>query len=153
MEPYVTSLCTLLHVHRPLRIKFLAVISFMQGAFYAIYAILITAGVLRFGLSGPEAVSNPGGVTLAVIIYLFFGVGLLATAWGWWKIKRWARSPFVLAQLLALVVGIPLISAAGTSEKMVGVFVTVMAVIGGVVALMPATTVLLYRDANPSEFG
>lgn len=123
----------------------------MQGVFFVVYAVLITAGVLRFGLTGPEAVSNSAGVTLAVIIFLFFGVGLIATAWGWWQIKSWARSPFVLAQLLALVVGIPLMSASGTPEKAVGAFVTIVAVIGGVVSLLPSTTTLLYRDADQSE--
>ncbi len=138
-------------MHRPLSIKFLAGISATQGVFFIIYAILITAGVLRFGLTGPEAVSNSAGVTLAVIIFLFFGVGLIATAWGWWQIKGWARSPFVLAQLLALVVGIPLISATGTTEKIVGVGVSIVAIVGGVVSLLPATTALLYRDATPTE--
>lgn len=123
----------------------------MQGVFFIIYAVLITAGVLRFGLTGPEAVSNSAGVTLAVLIFLFFGAGLIATAWGWWQIKGWARSPFVLAQLLALVVGIPLISATGTTEKIVGVVVTIVAIVGGVVSFLPATTALLYRDATPTE--
>ena len=123
----------------------------MQGVFFVVYAVLITAGVLRFGLTGPEAVSNSAGVTLAVIIFLFFGVGLIATAWGWWQVKSWARSPFVLAQLLALVVGIPLMSASRTPEIAVGAFVTIVAVIGGVVSLLPSTTTLLYRDADQSE--
>jgi len=138
-------------MHRPLSITFLAGISAVQGVFFVVYAILITAGVLRFGLTGPEAVSKSAGVTLAVIIFLFFGAGLIATAWGWWQVKSWARSPFVLAQLLALVVGIPLMSATGTPEKAVGALVTIVAVMGGVVSLLPSTTTLLYRDADQSE--
>ncbi len=133
-------------MHRPTTIRFLAGISAAQGVFFLIYAVLITVGVLRFGLTGPEAVSNSAGVTLAVIIFLFFGVGLVFTAWGWWKVRSWARSPFILAQLLALVVGVPLISATGSGERVVGIVVTVVAITGGVIALLPATTTLLYRD-------
>lgn len=138
-------------MHRPPSLSLLAGISAVEGVFFLGYAILVTAGVLRFGLTGPEAVSNPAGVTLEVIIFLFFGVGLMATAWGWWQTKRWARSPFVLAQLLALVVAVPLISATGNIEKIVGVVVTAMAVVGGVISLLPSTTALLYRDATPTE--
>ena len=138
-------------MHRPPSLRLLAGISAVEGVFFLFYAILVTAGVLRFGLSGPEAVSNPAGVTLEVIIFLFFGIGLLVTAWGWWQPKRWARSPFVLAQLLALVVAVPLISATGNIEKIVGVVVTVVAVVGGVISLLPSTTALLYRDATPTE--
>jgi hypothetical protein len=146
VELYVIRFCSLRYVYRPNTIRFLAGISAIQGVFFIVYAVLITIGVLRFGLTGPEAVSNSAGVTLAVIIFLFFGIGLVITARGWWHIKSWARSPFILAQLLALVVGIPLMSAAGLGEKIVGLFVTIVAVTGGVVALLPATTTLLYRD-------
>ena len=138
-------------MHRPPSLRLLAGISAVEGVFFLFYAILVTAGVLRFGLTGPEAVSNPAGVTLEVIIFLFFGIGLMVTAWGWWQTKRWARSPSVLAQLLALVVAVPLISATGNIEKIVGVVVTVVAVVGGVISLLPSTTALLYRDATPTE--
>lgn len=151
VELYVIRFCNLRHVHRPATIRFLAGVSTVQGVFFLIYAVLITVGVLRFGLSGPEAVSNTPGVTLAVIIFLFFGAGLVVTAWGWWQVRSWARSPFILAQLLALVVGVPLISATGSGEKIVGVVVTIVAIAGGVVSLLPATTTLLYRDEGPSR--
>ena len=46
---------------------------------------------------------------------------------------------------------VPLISATGNIEKIVGVVVTVVAVVGGVISLLPSTTALLYRDATPTE--
>lgn len=134
-----------------LLIRSLAVVAALEGVFFVIYALLVTAGVLRFGLTGPEAVSNTAGVTLEVIIFLFFGCGLLAVAFGWWKTKRWARAPFVLAQLLALVVSVPLMSSTGSTEKIVGAVVTVVAVFAVIVALLPSTTTLLYRAEGRSE--
>jgi hypothetical protein len=113
---------------------------------FVVYAILVTAGIVRFGLRGPESVSNPAGVTLEVIIFLFFGVGMAAVARGWWRLSRWARAPFVLAQMLALVVGVPLISSSGSVASAVGVLITVIASVSLVAALLPRTTIHLYRD-------
>lgn len=134
-------------------LRSLAFISALEGIFFVAYGVLIGIGVLTFGLTGPEAVSNPGGVTLEVLIFLVFGAGLLLTAAGWWKVRRWARSPFVLAQMLALVVSIPLATALGSVEKLTGLVVTGMAGIGLVLSLLPATTARLYRAATPPESG
>lgn len=133
----------------PIPLRSLAVIAFVEGTFFVVNAILVTAGILIFGFTAPSAVSNPAGVTLEVVIFAAFGVGLLVVAYGWWKVRSWARSPFVLAQLLALVVSIPLIGASGSVERVVGVLVTIVAVGGLIVALLPRTTTLLYRDEVP----
>ncbi|MCF8551881.1 MAG: hypothetical protein K9G05_07390, partial [Candidatus Nanopelagicales bacterium] len=60
-------------------LRSLAFISALEGIFFVAYGVLIGIGVLTFGLTGPEAVSNPGGVTLEVLIFLVFGAGLLLT--------------------------------------------------------------------------
>lgn len=129
-----------------LTFRSLAAIAFIEGVFFIANAILVTGGVLIFGLTGPESVSNPAGVTLEVIIFAAFGLGLLVVALGWWRVRSWARAPFVLAQLLALVVSVPLIGSSGSVERVIGVVVTIVAVGGLVVTLLPRTTSLLYRD-------
>ena len=137
---------TLRHVPHQIVFRSIATIALVEGVFFIVNAILVTAGVLIFGLTGPESVSNPAGVTLEVVIFAAFGAGLLVVALGWWRVRSWARAPFVLAQLLALVVSVPLISSTGSVERVVGVVVTIVAVGGLIMALLPRTTAHLYRD-------
>ncbi len=116
-----------------------------------VYAILIVVGVARFGVSGPSEVANASGVTLEVVIFLFFGLGMLLVAGGWFAAKRWARAPFLLAQLLALVVSIPLIGATDAFQKWVAILVTLAAIVGIYLAFTPAVTRYLLRGEAAPE--
>jgi hypothetical protein len=133
------------------RLRILASISGIQGVFYVVYAVLIVVGVARFGVSGPREVANASGVTLEVVIFLFFGLGMLLVAGGWFAAKRWARAPFLLAQLLALVVSIPLIGATDAFQKWVAILVTLAAIVGIYLAFTPAVTRYLLRDEAAPE--
>jgi len=118
----------------------LAGISSIEGVFFIGYALFDVVGFLRFGLTGPEEVSNPSALTLQVVMFALFGAALVLVSRGWWRVKRWARAPFVLAQLLVLVVAVPLTSASGSVERIsasIGVF---MAGIGLVLTFLPSTT-------------
>lgn len=133
------------------RLRILGIISGVQGVFYVVYAILIVVGVARFGVSGPREVANASGVTLEVVIFLFFGLGMLLVAGGWFAAKRWARAPFLLAQLLALVVSVPLMGATDPFQKWVAILVTLAAVIGVFLAFTPSVTRYLLRDEAAPE--
>ncbi len=133
------------------RLRILGIISGVQGVFYVVYAILIVVGVARFGVSGPSEVANASGVTLEVVIFLFFGLGMLLVAVGWFAAKRWARAPFLLAQLLALVVSVPLIGATNLFQKWAAILVTLAAVVGIFLAFTPAVTRYLLRDEAAPE--
>lgn len=128
------------------RLKILGGISTVQGVFYVVYAILVVIGVARFGVIGPNEVASTPGVILEVVIFLFFGLSMLLVALGWFTSKRWARAPFLLAQLLALVVSVPLISAAELLPQTVAAIVTLAAVGGIVIAFTPTVTQYLLRD-------
>lgn len=126
--------------HRNPSVLALAGISLIEGAFFLGYAVYDLIGAARFGLTGPEEVSNAPALTLQVLMFVVFGAGILAAARGWWGIKRWARAPFVLAQLLVLVVAVPLMSAAGAVERSVAYVAVAMAVVGLIVTFLPSTT-------------
>lgn len=124
----------------------LAVISALEGLALVIYAVLSIINAIVVGPTGPEAVSNTTAITLEIVIFAFLGAGLLATAWGWWRVKRWARAPFLLGQLIALVVGFPLVQATGTIRAS-GALILVAGIVGIVVALLPKVTdALLNRE-------
>jgi hypothetical protein len=133
------------------RLQILGGISGVQGVFYLAYAVLIVVGVARFGLSGPNEVANASGVTLEVVIFLFFGLGMIVVAGGWFAAKRWARAPFLLAQLLALVVSVPLIGATDALQKWAAMLVTLAAIVGIYLAFTPTVTRYLLRDEAAPE--
>ena len=118
----------------------LVAISVVEGAFFLGYAVYDLVGAARFGLTGPEEVSNAPALTLQVLMFVLFGAGILAAARGWWEMKRWARAPFVLAQLLVLVVAVPLLSAEGAVERSIAYLGVAMAVVGLIVTFLPSTT-------------
>ena len=132
------------------RVRILAVVSGFEGLFFIAYGALVIIGVLRFGITGPAEVANAPGVTLEIVIFLVFGAALLLVATGWWRGSRWARSPFILAQLLGLVVSVPLMGSAGSAERMIGWSVTVIAVACVALSFTRPVTAHLYRGA--SEF-
>lgn len=128
----------------PLRIA--AIVALVEGAAFTAYAIYVIVEVARFGITGPSAVSNVQSVTLEIVIFAVFGIGLLLAGWGLWRARRWGRAPAVLGQLLGLVVGVPLVSATGSVERVAGILIVAMAVVSLVCLFMPSTTRSLLAD-------
>lgn len=132
---------------RSIGLRIAAGVAFVEGVVLTGYAVYVLIQVLRLGITGPDPVSNPTSVALEIVLFLVFGVGLLATSWGLWRASRLARAPLVLAQLIALVVGVPLVGAPGSVERVVGVVLVVLALSALVAVFMPSTTrALVDRD-------
>lgn len=117
-----------------------AAISALEGVGLIGYAIFDLVQTLRTGVTGPAEVSNVPAVILLIVIQLLFGAGLLWVARGWWRSKRWARAPFLVAQILGALLGYDLIQSLGTVERTTGIAVAVLAVVGIVLAFMPAVS-------------
>lgn len=100
---------------RPTSLVVAAIVALAEGAALVGYAVYLLVQVARLGLTGPSEVSNAPAVTLEIIIFAVFGAGLLVSGRGLWQARRWARAPIVLGQLIALVVGVPLVLAVGWS--------------------------------------
>jgi hypothetical protein len=130
---------------RPL-LAVLTAIAGVQGVALIGYAVYDIVQGLRLGLTGPEEVSNLPGLILQIVIFAVLGGAGIAIAIGWWRAKYAARAPFIVAQLLALVVGFPLAQAAGSLPSGVGVALVVVAIIGIAVALLPPVTRAIVPD-------
>lgn len=121
----------------------LAVMAGLEGLALLVYAVLDIVVVIGEGLTGPEEVSNPVAFGMQVVIFIALGAGLLVLARGWWNCRRWVRGPFILAQLLGLVVGVPLLQS---DLPLVGGVIVVITLVSLVVSLLPPVTHALLGD-------
>lgn len=125
----------------------LAAIAGVEGLALLGYGLFEIVEAARFGATGPAAVSSPAAITLQIVIFLLFGAALVLVARGWLRRSRWVRGPFLLAQFIALVVGVPLVQATGSVERVVGVLMVLFAVAGIVLTFTkPVIAVFSQRD-------
>lgn len=106
-----------------------AAIAALQGLALIGNGLLVAIVVLRDGITGPSAVASPAGIITEVVIFLLFGGAMLWIARGLWLGQEGVRSPFLLAQILSLTVGIPLATNDGLS-MVAGIIITGVAVLG-----------------------
>lgn len=99
----------------------------LEGLALAGYGVSIAVVALTSGLAGPVDVSSPSGVAVEIAVYLIFGAALGWIALGRLRGRDWATVPFLLAQLLALTVGIPMLTGAGV---LAGAAITAAALAG-----------------------
>jgi hypothetical protein len=117
----------------------LAAIAFVQGAALVGYALYDVVEAIRSGITGPSEVSNPMALIMLIVITAALGAGMVVVGLGWWRAQRWARAPFVMAQVIVALLGYDLAQATGSVVRAVGVAAMVMAALGLVLSLAPAT--------------
>jgi len=114
----------------------MVVIAGAEALAAGVLAVVVGIGALTSDLEGVVAVAT---VVMWVVI-----VGALALIWfGLFRRRRAARTPFVLAQLFALVVAWPLATSDIVVETVAGVALAVAAVVGIVLGLRPAARAAL----------
>jgi len=116
----------------------------VEGVALIANGIAVAVLVLRDGINAPDAVASPVGILLEVLLYLGFGLAMLWIARGLVLGRRGVLTPFVLAQLLALTVSVPLATGGGTASA-VGWAITLGCVAGLV------SWALLYRTQHAGE--
>jgi hypothetical protein len=84
------------------------------------------------GLSNPNSVAAP---LIQVVLYLLFAAGIAATAWALWQQRHAARTPFIVIQLFALVVGYTLMQGDGDPIHRLGWAVLILGVVGIALAM------------------
>jgi len=126
----------------------LGVIAGIEGLGLLAYAMFDAVEGIRIGATGPAEVSSVPALILQIAILGAFGAGLVLVGTGWMRVRRWARAPFLLAQLIALVIGAPLVSAAGGVERIAGIVIILLAATGVVLVFAPAVTRSLADHAD-----
>jgi|DEB0MinimDraft_3_1074331.scaffolds.fasta_scaffold41891_2 uncharacterized membrane protein (DUF2068 family) len=131
---------------RPAALVVGTLVAGIEGVALLAYSVYIAVQVMRIGITGPEEVSSPIAVTLEITIFAVLGAAMVLAARGLWRAKRWARSMLIVGQFLALVVGVPLVTAQGGVERSAGIALVALAVVGLVVAFLPSTTAAVVDD-------
>lgn len=117
----------------------LAGIAGLQGVALVAYAGYVAVNGLREGTTGPAEVSNLPALVSLIVILAVLGAGMIVIARGWWQARHWARSPFLLAQLIVGLVGWEVSQSGEAAEHLVGLVCVVIAIAGIVLAFLPAT--------------
>jgi hypothetical protein len=126
----------------------LAVIAAIEAVGLIGYAVYDVVQGLTVGITGPSEVSNLPALIVQIVIFAALGIGLLLVTRGWWRAAYGARAPFIVAQLLALVVGVPLFSAPDAGTRQIAVALIGLGVLGIVLALVPSVTRVLTKEAE-----
>ena len=112
-------------------------------------ALTLVEAIMLAGLGVLEVANlNSGRLTMGVTTSVFFLGAAAALAWCAWAlrgVRRWARGPVVMAQLIQLGLAWNLWDGA-TKPLSAGLAVVAMVVIAGL--LHPASTAVLEQDAR-----
>lgn len=115
----------------------------VAAALTALEALILAAlGVLE--LANLRAIRLTMGLTTSVF-FLGAAVALAWCAWSLWKVRRWARGPVVMAELIVLGLAWNL-RGGETTVVAVALAVVALVAIGGL--LHPATTALLEDEPD-----
>ena len=117
----------------------LAAIAVLEGITLIGYGIADAIVALSHGVDGPAQVASPVGVLVQVVVLVALGVGLLAIGRGWQRRRRWARAPFILAQLILGFILFSLTQASGSAVALIGWIGLLVTAVGLVVALLPVS--------------
>lgn len=113
-------------------VRIAAVLAAVESVAAFVFAIVELAS---FDAERPSVAITTG------VFLLLYAVGLAFAARGMWNLKRWSRSPIVLAQLIQLGLAW---SFAGGETVWVTVVLAVPAVAVLVLAFLPSSTLVLY---------
>ncbi len=116
----------------------------MVAASLSAIEAFVLAGLGVLELANLRSVRLTMGLTTSVF-FLVAAAGLAWCAWSLWSVRRWARGPVVMAQLIQLGLAWNL-WAGSTKPLSAGLAVVALVVIAGLVH--PASTVVLEEDAR-----
>ena len=123
-----------------------AAIAAVEGVALIGYAIYVGINGLREGTTGPQEVSNLPALISLIVILAVLGVGMLLITRGWWQGRRWSRSPFILAQIIVVLLGWEASQSSDSGERLVGFVAIAMGVLGIVLAFLPRVARALESD-------
>lgn len=136
---------------RPTPLVLLSAISVVQGIFLLGYAAFDIVEAFRTGITGPEEVSNPMALLGLIVITAVFGASLVWLGVGFWQGHSWARSPFIVAQLVLGLIGYEISQSRSDAQQTLGQVAMVIAVVGIVLVFLPSVRRVFAADDMPNR--
>ena len=116
----------------------------LVAASLAAVEAFVLAGLGLLEVANLRSIRLAMGITTS-LFFLAAAAGLAWCAWSLWKVRRWARGPVVMVQLIQLGLAWNL-WAGSTKPLSIGLAVVAVVVVLGLVH--PASTEVLERDAR-----
>jgi len=100
-------------------------------------AAALVAYSLGIGISDLQDSKSLAAAPIEIVIYLLFACGIGFCAWGLWRRKRSARTPFGVAQLFGIIIGWTLTQGDGDLTHRIGYVVLAVSVVGIALVVSP----------------
>lgn len=81
-----------------------------------------------------------------ILVYAMFAALMAWLTWGLWKASPLARTPFLVAQVFAVIIGYTVLAGDGWVTTVAGVALMAVGGVGAIIALSPAMAAALSRD-------
>lgn len=114
----------------------LGALAALEGLALLVYAAIVTVNAVSgstFGVIG----NSTSAMVIEISIFAVLGLGLLKIAHGWIRMSRWARGPFIMAQLIGLLAGISFVFSGASEQVLPGLMLAVPAVLGLILSFNP----------------
>jgi hypothetical protein len=113
-----------------------ALVAVLQAAGMVGYAVLVVVRAVR------GDASSPGDAAFLVVLVLAWAAALVVAATALRHLRRPARAPLLLSELLLAAVGVPLVQGGGVA-RWAGVALVLTGVVGAAAVLSPSVTAAL----------
>ena len=114
----------------------LGALAALEGLALLVYALVVTISAVSGGTYGVLG-SSTSALIIEIAIFALLGLGLLAVARAWIRMSRWARGPFIMAQLIGLLAGFSFAFSGESGELVPGLILAVPAVVGLILTFNP----------------
>jgi hypothetical protein len=120
----------------PRAVAVAALVAVLQAAGMVGYAVLVVVRAVR------GDASSPGDAAFLVVLVLAWAAALVVAATALRHLRRPARAPLLLSELLLAAVGVPLVQGGGVA-RWAGVALVLTGVVGAAAVLSPSVTAAL----------
>ncbi|MDP2012703.1 MAG: hypothetical protein Q8L05_00595 [Actinomycetota bacterium] len=114
----------------------LGALAALEGLALLAYAVIVAINAVSgssYGVIG----NSTSAMIIEISIFTVLGLGLLKVAHGWIRMSRWARGPFIMAQLIGLMAGISFIFSGASEQVVPGLVLAIPSVLGLVLSFSP----------------
>lgn len=100
------------------------------------YGFIVTISAVTGGSYGVIG-NSTSAMVIEIAIFVVLGLGLVMIARGWFRMSRWARGPFIMAQLIGLLAGISFAFSGASEQVLPGLILAVPSALGIILSFHP----------------